>query len=332
MIYTEPSEAAPAIADALNQAHRILVLAHENPDGDAIGSMLGLWHALRDRGKEAIALAPPVPPYTRVLPGVEEIVIYEPGMELPRADLVCLLDCSRLQRIGAIYTEHAAALGDLPLVVVDHHVTNEGAGTVNLINPQSASCADLLYRLLLALDAPITPAIASCLLLGLTSDTQSFQMSNTNSQAHEAAADLLRAGADHQSIIRAIVFSTTYETNRLIGLALSQLQREGGLIWTHVSQDMMAASGAGDDATDDVTVQLQRVAGARVCVLFKERPARNQVKISLRAMEDIDVAAIARKWGGGGHTRASGATLDMPLAEAQREVLAVVREVLGQQQ
>lgn len=331
MIYTNPTDAVPAIAGALSQAQRILVLSHENPDGDAIGSMLGMWHMLRARGHHVAALASsPMPAYTSVLPSIEQVEVYAPGTALPRADLVCLLDCASPQRTGPIYTDHASALAALPLVIIDHHATNKGEGSVNLINPGSASCADLLYRLFVALDVPISPAIATCLLLGITSDTQSFQTSNTNPQAHQAAAGLLHAGADHQAIIRSICFATPYTTSRLVGLALSQVQREDGLIWTHVTRKMIEESGAEDGATDEVTIQLQHIAGARLCALFKERPEKNRVKISLRAMEEIDVAAIAGRWGGGGHTRAAGATLDMPLAEAQREVLAVLRETLSQ--
>lgn len=331
MIYTDAAAAAPAFSAMLARAERVLLLTHVNPDGDAIGSLLALWHVLQGMGKTALPLASSdYPAYTTGLPGIEHVQVYTPGAELPAADLVWMVDTATLTRVGRIYDDHAAALKERPLMIVDHHVTNTGEGTLNLIAPQAASTADLLYRLLRALEAPITPEVATCLLMGLTTDTQSFQTSSTNPVALRTAAELLEAGADHYAVVQAVYYSTPYSTLRLNGLALNQLQRDGSLIWTSIPWEMLQATGAEDEATDDVVNRMQRMEGMRVCALFKER-ADGTVKISLRSKPGIDVATIARTWGGGGHTQAAGATLLMNLEAAQQEVLPRLRAVLAHQ-
>lgn len=330
MIYTDPHAAAPAFKSQIAQAQRILLLSHINPDGDAIGSMMGAFHTLQDLGKTPIPIASSaIPSYSYGLPGIEHVQIYTPGMALPEVDLIWMLDTAALSRVGAIYTEHQAVLLSQPLMIVDHHVTNDGGGLVNLISPESASTADLLFRLLRAMDAPISPAAATCMLLGVTTDTQSFQTSSSSPQTLRTSADLLEAGADQQAVVNAVYFAIPASTVRLTGLALGRLQREGGLLWAVVTQTMLHETGASDEATDDTTMRMQRVAGMRACALFKER-ADGTVKISLRAVPGINVAEIARTWGGGGHTQAAGATLHMSVDEAQAAVLPLLRAAIGQ--
>jgi phosphoesterase RecJ-like protein len=328
MIYNNPIAAAPVFAEQIAQAERILLLTHVNPDGDAVGSMLGMWHALNAMGKQVLPLASsPLPSYALGLPGVSQIQVFQGGMPLPESDLVVMLDTASLERVGRIYEQHHAALLERPLLIVDHHVTNEGGGLVNLIVPEAASCAELVYALLRAMDVTIGPAAATCLLLGLTTDTQSFQTSGTGAAALNAAAELLELGADHQAVVKQVYFSMPYSTLLLLGLALGQLRREGELLWTRVTQEMLRATGAEDEAGDEVVRQIQRCAGGRAFVLFKERHD-GSVKISLRSSPGIDVAALATIWSGGGHTQAAGATLPMGLDAAEAEVLPRLRAML----
>lgn len=332
MIYTDYTAAAPIISEMLARAERILLFSHVNPDGDAIGSMLGVWHSLSAMGKTALPIASSeLPSYTLQLPGIEHVQIYQRGTALPESDLIWLMDTATLDRIGPIYADHAAELAVRPLLIVDHHVTNEGEGKLNLIAPQSASCAELLFRLLHAMALPVTPEAATCLLMGVITDTQSFQTSSTNPQSLRATAELLEAGADHQAVVQSVYFSVPSSTVQLTALVLSHLQREDGLVWACVPQSMLQATGASDEATDDTVIRMQRIVGMQVCVLFKERRDGN-VKISLRSTPGIDVAAIAKLWGGGGHTQAAGATLYMGLEEAQRQVLPKLREALSSRQ
>lgn len=330
MIYTDAVAAAPAISAALERVERILLLTHVNPDGDAIGSMLGMWHALRALGKPVTPMASSaLPNYTRELPGVDEVQVYERGMALPDVDLIMMVDTANPERVGRIYAEHSDMFSTQPLVIVDHHVTNEGQGNINYIQPAAASCAELIYLLLRAMQIPVTAEVATCLLIGVTTDTQSFQTSGTNPQSLRIAAELLEAGADHKAVVHNVYYATPYPTAQLLGLALSQLQREESLIWTRVSQAMMRQTGAEEEASDEVVQVMQRIAGVRACALFKERHD-GTVKISLRSTPGINVATIAQTWGGGGHTQAAGATLPMNLEAAQREVLPHLRAVLNQ--
>jgi bifunctional oligoribonuclease and PAP phosphatase NrnA len=329
MIYTDYLAAAPVFRAQIDQAERILLLTHINPDGDAIGSLLGAAHALRDLGKTPLCvLASPAPSYTAALPGIEWLGIYERGDPLPEADLTWMLDTATPARVGAIAEEHGAALLASPLMITDHHVTNEGGGLVNLIDPAAASNADLLFRLLAAMGLPVSPAAATCLYLGLITDTQSFQLSSTTPQTLQTAGELLAAGADLRAVINAVYFSIPESTLRLSSLSLGALQREGGLLWTSITQAEQRAVGAGDEAGDDTIMRMQRVAGMRICALFKERQD-GTVKISLRSVPGINVAAIAQRYGGGGHTQAAGATLQMGLEAAQAAVLPLLREALG---
>jgi len=329
MIYTDPVAAAPAFTQQLAQAQRILLLTHINPDGDAIGSLLGAFHVLQAIGKEPIPVAAStLPLYSAALAGVEHVAIYRSGDALPDADLIWMLDTASLERVGQIYRDHGPAMTARPLMIVDHHVTNDGAGDLNLIQPAAASCADLLFRLFVAMDLPISPAAATCLLLGTTTDTQSFQTSVTTSQTLRTAADMLDAGADQRLVVNAVYFSMPVETVQLSGIALGLLRCEGGLLWARISQEMLLATGAADEATDEAIIRMQRVRGMRVSALFKER-ADGTVKISLRSAPGINVAQIAQTWGGGGHAQAAGADLPMGLDEAEAVVLPLLRAAIG---
>jgi phosphoesterase RecJ-like protein len=331
MIYTDVASAAPAFRQQIDAAQRILLLTHVNPDGDAIGSLLGAANTLRAFGKELICLlASPAPTYTARLPGAEWLTVYRRGDALPEADLTWMLDTATPARIGAISDEHLPALLARPLMITDHHVTNEGGGRINLIDPSAASNADLLFRLLVAMGLPVNQEAATCLYLGLITDTQSFQLASTTPQTLRTAADLLAAGANRKLVIDAVYFSIPESTMRLTSLALSSMEREGGLIWASIRQDQQRTVRAGDEAGDDTIMRMQRVAGMRIACLFKER-YDGSVKISLRSLAPINVAAIAQLWGGGGHAQAAGATLQMDLDAAQAAVLPLLREALAEQ-
>jgi phosphoesterase RecJ-like protein len=328
MIYTDPTQAAPAVRAALQRASRVLILTHINPDGDAVGSLLGAWHALRSWGIEAFPLASSdLPRYACWLPGIESVQVYRPGMPLPPFDLVLMLDTASLARVGKIYDEHAATLLAAPVLIVDHHVTNDGADGINLINPGSASTCELLYRLFCALELPISSETASCLLLGVVTDTQSFQTSATRPASLRVAADLLELGADHARLIREVYFALPMNSAELIGRALNAMRHDDEIAWTTVTYEMMQATGAEDEAADEVVRFMQRVAGVRALALFKER-SNGTTKISLRSVAPINVAQLAKRWGGGGHAQASGATLMMPPPQAEAEVLPALRALV----
>lgn len=330
MIYTDTDAAAPAVIEMLAPYKRILLLTHTNPDGDAIGSLLGMWHALHAMGKTPLALASsPLTDYMFILPGIDQVAVYERGTALPAADMICMVDTAEPHRIGAMYEDHAAYVDAQPLLIIDHHVTNAGQGQINLIDATAASCAEMVYRLLRSLRVTVTPEIATCLLMGIVTDTQSFQISTTTPHSLHAAAELLAAGAAHHAVMEEVYNAVPFATTQLLGLALGNLQREGEIVWTCISQAMLRQTGASETASDDVVIAMQRVAGVRICMLLRERED-GQIKISLRSKPGIDVAAIARIWNGGGHTHAAGATLRMTMPAAEQSVLPRLRQALAE--
>lgn len=327
-LFNDAEQAAPVFAEQIASAQQILILTHVNPDGDAIGSALGTYHALRGLGKQATPLIlAPIPAYASWLPGIEHTRSYQPGAPLPQADLVMVVDTASMQRLGDVYTEYAAALDKLPFMIVDHHVTNDGRAEYNLIAPSAASTCELLYRLFTAMRVPISAAMATCLLLGLTTDTQSFQTSSTTAESLRIAAELLEHNADHAGVVHSVYYALPASSAALIGHALSGLRSAGAIAWTTVSQAMMELTGAEDEAADEVVRVMQRIAGVQALVLFKERHD-GTTKISLRSRPPYDVARLAQEFGGGGHTQASGATLLMTPAEAERAVLPKVQALV----
>ncbi len=337
MLYTNAQQAAPAIAACVQDKRHILLITHVNPDGDAIGSLLGLGLYWEQHGYEVTMLAPtPLPIFTQRLRSADRIKVYSQApmysdtLTLPETvDLVVLVDTGDVQRIARVYQEQQAYLAARPLIIIDHHATNSGEGLINLVDPSRSSNCELLYELLKAWDAQITPEIATALLMGITTDTQSFKTSNTTPSALRAAADLVESGADRALIMRDVYSNIPFETAKLLSLALSELKREGPIAWTHVTQVMQRSVGASDDAAAEVTDYIANLGGLKATALFKER-RDGSVKVSLRSVPGIDVAAVAQRFGGGGHRQAAGATLQGPLVEAEQQLLDVLKAAVAQ--
>lgn len=332
MIYTQAAQAAPAIAAQLRGKRHILLITHVNPDGDALGSLLGLGLYLEQQGHQVTMLAPtPLPIYTLRLGAVDRILVYSATpvysetLTLPESvDQIILVDTGDVQRIARVYEEQREYLAARPLIIIDHHATNSGEGLINLIDASLSSNCELLYQLLRAWDAQITPEIATALLMGITTDTQSFKTSNTTPSALRAAADLIEFGADRQLIMRDVYSNIPFETAKLLSLALSELRRDGAIAWTHVTQVMQRSVNASDDAAAEVTDYIANLGGLKATALFKER-RDGSVKVSLRSVPGVDVSAVAQQFGGGGHRQAAGATLDGPIHEAEARLIEVLR-------
>jgi phosphoesterase RecJ-like protein len=330
MLYTNAELAAPAIARSVQDKQHILLITHVNPDGDAVGSLLGLGLYWQQEGFRVTMVAPTdLPVSTLRLPQVEKIQVYRQTPMLPAtADVVVLVDTGDVRRIARIYEEQSAYLSTRPLIVIDHHVTNSGEGIVNLVDASLSSTCELLYRLLSAWKARITPPIATALLMGITTDTQSFKTSNTTPSALRTAADLIELGADRELIMRDVYSNIPFETAKLLSLALDKLKRDGAIAWTYVSQAMQRAAGADDEASAEVTDYIANLGGFKATALLKEK-RDGSVKISLRSVPEIDVSAVAQQFGGGGHRQAAGATLSGPLDEAEERLLTALRAAMS---
>ncbi|MGQ9489614.1 MAG: DHH family phosphoesterase [Anaerolineae bacterium] len=309
------------IAGALQSAGRVLAICHTSPDGDAIGSLLGLAWVLRALPRPptlALACGDPVPEQLAFLPGADEIVSTRPAGPW---DAVVALDASDAERLGDPFTptEYGAA----PVIVLDHHVTNLCFGTLNYVDTQAAATAQIVLDLADALQAPISHPAAVCLLTGLVTDTLSFRTSNVTARTLRAAARLVEAGADISDIAQRSLFTRPLALLRLWGAALSRMQLVDGVLWTEVSRAMRDQAGLKGSNESGLSSQLINAAEARIAAVFSET-ADGQVEISLRARAGYDVATLALHLGGGGHPEAAGCTLKGTLAEVEAQVLPLL--------
>lgn len=335
-VETDPSRVASEIWKELEVAQRILLLTHKEPDGDAIGSVMGLWNILSAIGKQVIplvtpiessSLSLPIPEFARSLPGIEHAQVYHSGFSLPDVDLIWIVDTSDLTRLGTLYEEQEQYILNHSIIVVDHHTFKETEvpGKINLIDIYAASCTELLYMLFEAMELPLSPDVAHCLLLGIMTDTQRFQTHSTRPKTHEITAKLLEAGAESTSLIRQIE-TTPFETAQLLGLSLARMQQEdGGLIWSVVTRDMLHQAGVLDDRSYYALIDfMEQIEGGRIYVVFKE-DAPDRIKVSLRSKPDIDLVEIVKKWDGGGRHQAAGVTLNLDIDTAIANVLPELR-------
>ncbi len=330
MLYRSIELAAEPLLAACRAANHILLTTHINPDGDAIGSVVALGRTLRQMGKQVTMVAPTALPQVGfILADAPDVQVYASNPTLPASvDLIILLDTGNVSRIEPIHSQQEDYLEARPMMIIDHHATNDGEAGVNLVMTEAASTCEILALLFTAWNMPPDPETATALMLGLITDTQSFQTAHTSPRTLHVAGDLLACGGRLNEIVRAMLFNKPFEHARALGLSMDSLHREGPIIWTEFTQAMQQASGADDEASDEITAYINRIGGAKAYVLFKER-RDGTVKISLRSIPGIDVGSVAQSLGGGGHREAAGATLQMSLAEARKIVLERLHALVG---
>jgi bifunctional oligoribonuclease and PAP phosphatase NrnA len=240
-------------------------------------------------------------------------------------DLIVVLDSGDLERLDTVYVENADLFQRLPVINVDHHPTNHLFGSVNIVESRAAAAGELLYILFRRLNMPIDETVAVCLLAAIAADTLVFTTNSTTSSTMRAAAGLMDAGASLAPIVEQLNGARPLSTVRLWGKVLSQVQTDGPLIWSWVTQKTLVEVGAKDDESDGLSSFLIRTRGAKVAILFKEVEER-LVKASLRSTPDVDVAKVAWHFGGGGHRQAAGCQLRGELEQVERAVLDRARE------
>ena len=310
----------------LLRSERPLLIAHPRPDGDAIGSALALRLALLQLGKQpTVACVHPLADNLAYLPGAETFVLDVP--ENVDCDLVVAVDMSDLKRTGGIYRE--SWFGRIPLLVVDRHETNEQFGDVNLVDPHAAATAVLMVNLIRALGVPVAGEIATCLLVGLLTDTRGLRTDSTTPAVLRLVSELIEVGGDYLGAMRKTLDAVPYQTMRGWGVALNGMQLRGNVGWASVPLAEKQDLGIGDHDDLDLGDLLSRVAEAKVAAAFIEM-TDGTVKVSLRSRQGYNVAGIAHAFGGGGHRQASGFSIDGPLGEAVTRVLAAIDETMDQ--
>ena len=324
-----PAELAGPLFDAaaaIRESQTIVLACHVNPDGDALGSLLGLALALLPLGKTVTCLSEDgIPAILTFLPGAERV---RQTTDEPAFDLALVVDSGDFSRVGATIQP---MIGRAKRVVdIDHHVTSGAFGDIRVLDARAASTAEIVYALLLALQVPITPDIATCLFTGIITDTGSFRFQNVTPNTLQVAAALLEAGAPPAVISEHVFENRTFAATKLLGCALASLQTtpDGRIVWAHITAADFAETRATDQDTEGIVSSVRGVQGAEVGILFRE-VAGGGVRVSLRSRDTVNVAEIAARFGGGGHRMASGCTVDLPLSEAEAAVIGAVQASAG---
>jgi phosphoesterase RecJ-like protein len=310
------------IRELIQSARRILLVTHVAPDGDAIGSLLGLALLLREQGKElTLACEDPAPDVYNWLPGSADIVRQGSGLY----DLIISLDCSDARRMGSVF--HGGLTG-IPLINIDHHVTNTRFGTVNWVDPSSVATTQMILSLADALGWALSPSVAGCLLNGMVTDTRSFRTYNVDAVAMRAVLRLMEEGAALNEIARRALDQRPLASVRLWGQAIDRLQIEGEILWTEVTRAMRQRWALGENGDAGLANFLSGVRESKVVVVFTERD-NGTVDVGMRSVPGYDVAKVAYRLDGGGHPQAAGCTLEGDLAGVKERVLDEVRRSLA---
>jgi len=317
-------EAAVAL---LRQHDEIALACHVNPDGDALGSMIGLQLGLEALGKTVTPVsADGVPETLGFLPSSARVVraaSTDPGAY----DLAIVLDAGELPRVGSARPAVEAAP---TLIDIDHHVTAGAFGDIRILDATAAATAEIVYDLLLALGLPITLEIAECLLCGLLTDTGSFRFMNVTPRTMAVAGEMIGIGASPNTIAECVFENKSFAAQKLLGRALDSLQlsTDGRIVWAHVTAADFAAFSTTDEATDGIVNAIRAVRGADAAILFREMPT-GAIRVSLRARPPVDVSVIAARFGGGGHLLAAGCSFATSLADAETTLIAAVQSQIN---
>lgn len=315
----------------IEPAQRIALLAHEHPDGDCLGSALGFTLILEQMGKTCLpACADPAPKSFTFIPGIERLQLSLGPVGEEPFDLIIALDAGELTRYGALYERHREFLDAVTILNIDHHVSSQGCGRVNIIDPKAASTTELLVLFQQQAQLPLTRDAAQCLLTGLITDTSSFQFTSTTPRTMEVGAVLLGAGAIAETIVGPIYRSKSLAHVRLQAKVVESIETacDGRLIWSYATEETLAATGATSEMDDNFSGFLRDIEGVQIAAFFKSYGEPNVTRLSLRSAAPYNAAEICLSLGGGGHARAAGATIHKPLQEAIPMVVALLKQAI----
>ena len=317
------------VAACLRDNQRFLLTTHEGPDGDALGSLLGMHLLLTQLGKDSVMFLAakefPLPVEYRFMQ-LEE-VFHDPPADM--ADrVVVFLDCGNIDRMPVPFLTD----GEHTVANVDHHHDNTRFGDINLVDTEASCTAEIVHDLAVLLDARLTPEMATALYVGVVTDTGRFMYENTSARTHRITAGLIDAGVDVDDIYRRLYEHVPLEKIHLVSRALSKIERycDGDLVATYITGADYEETGSSAEMTEGIIDYLRSVEGGLVAATIRDQGNRGKSarKVSLRATGDeIDVSAIARSQGGGGHVRAAGFSTDLPY----EEVIELLCEEIGTQ-
>ena len=323
--------AARQVAEALQSGDRIVLTTHVNADGDGTGSEVAFWHLLNAQGIRAVIINPtPFPDrYRFLLKGIESAdKTHQAGRHLSKADAVVVLDISdmgRLGQLGQLIQDRGVAVA-----CIDHHSSDWSLPPgPRMVDPEACATGELIYDFAQALGWELTPDAARALYVAMLTDTGGFRFSNTSPRTLRIAADLLEYGLDPEDIYREVFASEPEGKVRLIGEVADTLVVEPdlGLAWITVPPGALERHGLSAEHLEGVVELPRSIQGVRLALLFRQL-ANRRIKVSFRSMGGVDAAALAERFGGGGHRKAAGASLEGGLADVQETVLAEARAAL----
>jgi phosphoesterase RecJ-like protein len=305
----------------IEQHNDFVLTSHARPDGDAVGSILACYQILKSLGKNAdVVLSDGVPFVYRPLPYADRV--QKTNFVNGSYQAAIILECDSLQRTRIQGLERHL------LINIDHHVSGRPFAHVNWIDPSACATAQLIYELARESGAKITPDIATCLYTAVLTDTGSFCFAGTNERTFALAQELVRCGADPARVAQNVYFSNPTSKMRLLGAALSNLQREGKLAWMWVSREDMERCQAVEEDCEGLVNYALSISGVEAAAFFREL-ADGRFRVSLRSKGNVNVSTIAAAFHGGGHECASGCSLEGPLPAATEKILRVLRSALA---
>ncbi len=313
------TDAAKEALSQLKAASCVLLPTHQNVDADSLSSVLALTHALRQHEINAVPMISDgqLPRSLEFLPGASEVLLYG-SEELPAYDMLLMADCSDRTRLGRFYRDDPTRVdGRIPIVNIDHHITNDQFGIVNIVEPTAASATEIIADILAVWGTVMTREIAQCLLAGIYGDTLGLRTESTTSRTMRTAADLVDAGANPVPIVDALFRLKPKSSICLWQRALEQVDWTGSLIWTELSEETFAECGAQPSEAEGMVNFLAGTEGSRAAAILYAN--EQGWRVSMRSVPvDVDVAAIAAEFGGGGHPRAAGVQIEGGEEEKQR--------------
>jgi phosphoesterase RecJ-like protein len=326
-------DAVPAsVVERLSGARRVLAVGHENPDADTIGSTLAICRLVeREGGRATAVFADPIPPLYDFLPDVDRALTDpEPDGDY---DLLVVSDCGSLDRVGDVAVRNAELFARLPRIVIDHHASNTDVGTADWIEPSSAATCEMTALLAVRLGAPLDDdggALATLLMAGIVMDTSTFAHPNATPRTLAVAAALVEAGAPLSDISRLLYRTKPAAQLRLFGVVLARLDTTAGgrIVHTSLFDADIAATGAIPAHSEGIIDLLAQSDTADVAIVFKEAGSATRVSVRTRP-GGVDATVLTGVFGGGGHARASGATIALPVADARRAVLAEAERLVA---
>jgi phosphoesterase RecJ-like protein len=320
------------IIQHIKDSQHILIASHAEPDGDSVGSLVAMGLALAKLDKKITMHTPsPIPAVYRFLPGAGRIVRQIKNADI--YDLALVLDCGDLTRIG----ETSAEIGRIPVLInIDHHVSNTGFGHIQFVDTDACATAEIVYRLINALEIPFDKAIATSIYTGILTDTGSFRFSNTNEAAFAISKVMADAGVEPHNVAQHVFGTYSLGRIKLLNMALNSIEisENGKLSMMTVTRSMLNTTRTNTEDLDGMINYARRIEDVKVAALIHEIKNgagkfanMNRYHVSLRSDSSVDVAKIAGKFGGGGHTSAAGFQIESTLVALKSKIIELAEDL-----